>query len=74
MALDENIELVRNLRKTGDHLARLTGYMAIGVQPSRENLLNAQRWYYEASAEVEPVLQAIEADKASNRVRQAFRG
>lgn len=74
MALDENIDLVRNLQMTGAHLARLTGYMAIGVQPSRENLLNAQRWFHAASAEVEPVLQAIEADKASNRVRQAFRG
>ena len=74
MALDENIDLVRNLQKTGHHLARLTGYMAIGVQPSHENLLNAQRWFQEASAEVEPVLQALEADKASHRVRQAFRG
>jgi hypothetical protein len=74
MALDENIDLVRALQKTGSHLARLTGYMAIGVQPSRENLLNAQRWFQEASAEVEPLLQAIEADKASHRVRQAFRG
>lgn len=74
MALDENFDLVRNLQKTGAHLARLTGYMAIGVQPSHKNLLDAQRWFQAASADVEPMLQAIEADKASSRVRQAFRG
>jgi hypothetical protein len=73
MALDDNIDLVRNLQKTGNHLARLAGYMAIGVQPSRENLLDAQRWFFEASAKVEPILQAIEADHASSRIRQAFR-
>ncbi|WP_157697840.1 hypothetical protein [Caballeronia calidae] len=56
--------MVRNLHKAGAHLARLTGYMTIGVQPSRENLLNAQRWFEAASAEVEVMLQAIETTKA----------
>lgn len=74
MALDDNIELVRELQQTGNHLARLAGYMSIGLQPSRENIVNAQRWFNEASTRLEPVLQEAEADKASQRMRQAFRG
>ncbi|PCE30042.1 hypothetical protein [Burkholderia ubonensis] len=74
MALDDNIELVRTLQKTGDHLARLAGYMSIGVQPSRENIVNAQRWYNEASSRLEPVLKEAEENKASQRMRQVFRG
>lgn len=74
MALDENIELVRELQKTGNHLARLAGYMSIGVQPSRENMVNAQRWFNEASEKLEPVLAQVEANKASQRFRQTLRG
>lgn len=74
MALDDSIELVRDLQKTGKHLARLAGYMSIGVQPSRENMQNAQRWFNSASEQLEPVLQAVEAEKASQRMRQTFRG
>ncbi|MEX3960245.1 hypothetical protein [Burkholderia gladioli] len=74
MALDDNIELVRDLQRTGNHLARLAGYMSIGVQPSRENMVNAQRWFNSASEKLEPVLQEVEASKASQRFRQTFRG
>ncbi len=72
--MDDNIGLVRDLQKTGNHLARLTGYMSIGVQPSHENLVSAQRWFRDASETIEPVLQAAEADRASKRMRNTLRG
>lgn len=74
MALDDSIDLIRDLQKTGKHLARLAAYMNIGVQPSRENMQNAQRWFNSASEKLEPVLQEVEAEKASQRIRHAFRG
>ncbi len=74
MALDENIQLVRDLQKTGNHLARLTSYMSIGVQPSRDNLVSAQRWFRDASEKLDPILQAAEADRVSTRLRNRVRG
>lgn len=74
MSLDDNIESIRDLQKTGKHLARLAGYMAIGVQPSATNMDNAQRWFYRANEALEPVLQQVEASRAAQRVRPSFRG
>jgi hypothetical protein len=74
MALDENIQLVRALQQTGKHLARLSGYMSIGVQPSHENIVNAQRWFNDANEQLEPVLRDAEAHRASNRMRNSMRG
>jgi hypothetical protein len=73
-SLDDNIEAVRALQQTGKHLARLAGYMAIGVQPSQQNLADAQRWFFAANEQVEPTLQQIEASRAASRMRSTFRG
>lgn len=74
MSLDDNIESIRDLQKIGKHLARLAGYMAIGVQPSAQNIDNAQRWFYLANERLEPVLQQVEASRAGQRARPTFRG
>jgi len=73
MSMDDSIEAIRDLQKTGKQLARLASYMAIGIQPSRQNMINAQHWFNQASARLEPALQMAEANRASSRVRNTFR-
>ncbi|WP_144153371.1 hypothetical protein [Paraburkholderia sp. BCC1885] len=74
MALDDNIDAVRDLQNSGTHVARLLGYMNIGVLPSRENMTNAQQWLSKASDKLEPILQEAEANKASPPQRPTFKG
>jgi len=65
MVLDDNIDMVRDLQATGDNLARLARYACIGVQPSRENWMNAEQWFSRASQQIEPILQAADSLKSS---------
>lgn len=74
MALDDNIEAVRDLQKSGNHAARLLGYMNIGVLPSRENMTNAQQWLVSASDKLEPILKEAEANRASQSFQPTFKG
>lgn len=76
MALDDSIEAISDLQKTGMQLARLASYAAIGIQPSRQNMVNARHWFQQASARLEPALQMAEASRASvsSRPRNTFRG
>lgn len=74
MALDENIDAVRDMKRSGDHAARLLGYLNIGVLPSRENITRAQQWLTSASDKLEPVLNEAEVDRASQRFQPGFKG
>ena len=74
MALDDNIDAVRDLQQSGSHAARLLGYLNIGVLPSRENVANAQQWLAKASDKLEPILQEAEANLVSQPLRPTFKG
>ena len=74
MALDDNIDAVRDLHDCGSHAARLLGYLNIGVLPSRENIAQAQQWLVSATDKLEPVLKEAEADRASQRPQPGLKG
>ncbi|MEX3917891.1 hypothetical protein AB4Y43_16865 [Paraburkholderia sp. BR10872] len=76
MALDDSIDAIRDLQRTGMQLARLASYAAMGIQPSRQNMINAQHWFQRASDRLEPALQLAEASRVSvaSRPRPTFRG
>ncbi|PMS14640.1 hypothetical protein C0Z18_30810 [Trinickia dabaoshanensis] len=74
MALDDNIDAVRNLHDSGEHAARLLGYLSIGVLPSRENIAQAKQWLVSATDKLAPVLNEAEADRASQRFEPRPKG
>ncbi|WP_206956325.1 hypothetical protein [Trinickia acidisoli] len=73
MALDDNIDAVRDLQNSGNHAARLLGYLNIGVLPSRENIAHAQQWLASATDKLEPVLKEAEADRVSPRFQPGMK-
>ncbi|MGN6232423.1 MAG: hypothetical protein ACTHNZ_14840 [Trinickia sp.] len=74
MALDDNIDAVRDLHDSGSHAARLLGYLSIGVLPSRENITQAQQWLTRAADRVAPVLNDAQADRATQRFQPGPKG
>ncbi|WP_116138394.1 hypothetical protein [Trinickia diaoshuihuensis] len=74
MALDDNIDAVRDLHDSGAHAARLLEYLRIGVLPSRENIAHAQQWLVTATDKLAPVLEQAETDRTSQRFQPGPKG
>ncbi len=69
--LDEHFELIQNVKRAGDHLATLVGYMTtLGIQPDREKLTDALCQFKVASAELTPILKSVEIHQAAQRFKQ----